>query len=1067
MADDVTITVHVRDLTGPGFNSVSRNLNQLQRQAQQMGGSLRVVGGQLDNVATAASNAGQSMGGGMGLRGQAIAAAAALGTTLLPTIGALAPMLTGLAVVGGGAALAMDDLKKKAKELKKPFEEWQKVANKAVAPHTEKAVKSLKGAMKDLTPVIETGADTFGRIAEKAAQFADSPAFKSSLAKNAEMGARWVEEFAGSIGTFTQAFLDFGTKSQPALDAWDNLLGGFLDTGLPSMFKELEQGISGSSSLLNGLASFLNEGLLPALGKIAGSFTEAFGPLLGEMLTTAGDLLRGFASIFEGLMEVVEPAGRILADAWHATVDVLKIGGEVAGSFARNVGGALLESLLAVAGVDTSGMTGGFTKMSDWVNENSGTLRAIFFSIASGITDMVTTGLQMLPLLYGAFQKTTEGILLGIDVLVSGLASAFGDLPIVGDKFKEWNRNFDEFAEGARGGLAKVGSGIESFVDEALPRLSRAKLKLSVDEAEQNLNRIKGQLKDPALTKERKAKLTADKTEAEARLAAAKRQLADFDRRKATAKVGANLFGFLGGIALANRTNPKGKSVPIGANARGFWGAVGGISGRVLGTSYINVVARQVPGIGIAAQGLGKADGGIVNFYAEGGVRDESHIAQIAPAGSWRVWGEPETGGEAYIPLSPAKRGRSREVAEETVGILGGNVEWFAKGGMSQAQKSAFKDMVQSFGVSHFGSIAGYQTDSFSKKLGAPADLNSLVSALNEVAGQIRTIFSGRKESSLLKVLDSAGRKLIAWEKQLTAVNKSLEKARDKLDSLRDASAQLASSVKGGILSAANITKGASGDGPVSVASVMGGLTQSRDQASALAAALADLQKMGLSSTLIQQIAEAGIEGGGLETAGALLGASSSEIQSLNDLQGQINKSATAAGKATADAVYAAQIKAQANLVHKLDAQQNRLIKAMNDLSNQLEKLLARALAGKAAGGIVGAAASGGIRSNLTWVGERGPELLDLPAGSRVWSNPDSRRKAQAPWASMLNAPRGRSAAGRRATSAPAGGGDGSPIVIQVRIGDREFGELWVDAGRKAVRSRGSIEATLRPPRGR
>jgi hypothetical protein len=46
MADDVTITVHVRDLTGPGFNSVNRNLNQLQRQAGQMGASLRVVGGQ-------------------------------------------------------------------------------------------------------------------------------------------------------------------------------------------------------------------------------------------------------------------------------------------------------------------------------------------------------------------------------------------------------------------------------------------------------------------------------------------------------------------------------------------------------------------------------------------------------------------------------------------------------------------------------------------------------------------------------------------------------------------------------------------------------------------------------------------------------------------------------------------------------------------------------------------------------------------------------------------------------------------------------------------------------------
>lgn len=38
----------------------------------------------------------------------------------------------------------------------------------------------------------------------------------------------------------------------------------------------------------------------------------------------------------------------------------------------------------------------------------------------------------------------------------------------------------------------------------------------------------------------------------------------------------------------------------------------------------------------------------------------------------------------------------------------------------------------------------------------------------------------------------------------------------------------------------------------------------------------------------------------------------------------------------------------------------------------------------RAAGGPIGAAASGGVRSGLTWVGERGPELVKLPTGSFV-----------------------------------------------------------------------------------
>lgn len=92
------------------------------------------------------------------------------------------------------------------------------------------------------------------------------------------------------------------------------------------------------------------------------------------------------------------------------------------------------------------------------------------------------------------------------------------------------------------------------------------------------------------------------------------------------------------------------------------------------------------------------ADGGIADYYADGGIRGsstqrggvrhfaagaENHIAQIAPAGSWRVWGEPETGGESYIPLAESKRPRSRAIAEETVRRLGGNpadIQWRANG---------------------------------------------------------------------------------------------------------------------------------------------------------------------------------------------------------------------------------------------------------------------------------------------------------------------------------------------------------------------------------------------------
>jgi TP901 family phage tail tape measure protein len=64
------------------------------------------------------------------------------------------------------------------------------------------------------------------------------------------------------------------------------------------------------------------------------------------------------------------------------------------------------------------------------------------------------------------------------------------------------------------------------------------------------------------------------------------------------------------------------------------------------------------------------ADGGVVSYYAAGGVR-ENHVAQFARAGDMRVWAEPETGGEAYIPLAPSKRARSLAIWQETGRRLG------------------------------------------------------------------------------------------------------------------------------------------------------------------------------------------------------------------------------------------------------------------------------------------------------------------------------------------------------------------------------------------------------------
>ncbi|MGC7970053.1 hypothetical protein ACP3WE_24825, partial [Salmonella enterica] len=55
---------------------------------------------------------------------------------------------------------------------------------------------------------------------------------------------------------------------------------------------------------------------------------------------------------------------------------------------------------------------------------------------------------------------------------------------------------------------------------------------------------------------------------------------------------------------------------------------------------------------------------------------------QIARAGDWRIWAEPETGGEAYIPLANDWcRPRAQSILRETASLIG--MRTYAGGGIS------------------------------------------------------------------------------------------------------------------------------------------------------------------------------------------------------------------------------------------------------------------------------------------------------------------------------------------------------------------------------------------------
>lgn len=461
-------------------------------------------------------------------------------------------------------------------------------------------------------------------------------------------------------------------------------------------------------------------------------------------------------------------------------------------------------------------------------------------------------------------------------------------------------------------------------------------------------------------------------------------------------------------VGLKTKQLPDGRTAVFTANGQALGGigavstALNNLDGNTANT-YITTthIAKYVSykGKTIFEGSAGRmADGGLVKGYADGG--ELQHFPN---------------GGYIQGPGGP----RSDSI-----------LATFASGATAAVSNTEF--VVQSSAVQKYGVPLLEALNSGRLNIERLAKGGSVRSLARGARDEIRNATSGSTEQSLLKLMDTISRGHIKMATALKQVTSALDKAKDKLGDLKSAASQLSGSVKSGVLSATNITRGTSGDGPVTLSSVRAGLVRGRDKATAFAGALKQLRSRGLSKDLLRQIAEAGIEGGGLETAGALLRASSSELKSINSLQGQINTAAGAAGKTTADALFGAQIKSQ-----------DKLVKALDRLADALKPKK------KATGGIVGA--------GLTVVGEDGPEIARLPQGSTVYPSGQSRQMA---WASMLNGPR----SAMRGTVGRAGGGMVQPIIVHqtIELDGRVLARQVFDPFRGEIHRRGGLKALER-----
>jgi len=116
-----------------------------------------------------------------------------------------------------------------------------------------------------------------------------------------------------------------------------------------------------------------------------------------------------------------------------------------------------------------------------------------------------------------------------------------------------------------------------------------------------------------------------------------------------------------------------------------------GVSGADLDREYNREVTYTVHvntsggGGGAMSSMQQRADGGIVKAFAKGGINTAARIPQIVKGGANILWGEPETGWEAYISGKPSMRLRNLEILEEVARRFGQQLIPLASGGVYDA----------------------------------------------------------------------------------------------------------------------------------------------------------------------------------------------------------------------------------------------------------------------------------------------------------------------------------------------------------------------------------------------
>ncbi|MER7967669.1 hypothetical protein ABTX35_01400 [Streptomyces sp. NPDC096080] len=204
-------------------------------------------------------------------------------------------------------------------------------------------------------------------------------------------------------------------------------------------------------------------------------------------------------------------------------------------------------------------------------------------------------------------------------------------------------------------------------------------------------------------------------------------------------------------------------------------------------------------------------------------------------------------------------------------------------------------------------------------------------SVSKDLVKDIKTAFSGRKESSLVRYVDRQTAKLLSLAKKRDALETKIAQAKDYAKGLTSTARQQSS------LSALGL------DDHVTVGGIKAGLNSKLAQIRQFSRYITTLAKRGLNKSLLRQVLDMGpIDG--FAYASALVSADKGTFSAINKSQKALDKETTALGRKGADKLYDSGKNASKGFLQGLLSQEKSLEKTMVKLAKSMQKALRKAL---------------------------------------------------------------------------------------------------------------------------